>query len=559
MNQGMEKSSATPESFGITPEYFDVIIIGTGIAGMFTALSIERKLKVLMITKETLDRSTSNMAQGGIVSPIFGETLYQDTLKAGGYVNDPKRVEILVKEGSKQIEKLIEWGVPFDRDSEGNLLATREGGHSGRNILHCKDETGKKIMTGLERKLRNKKGVTLLEETYAYQLTDFSDWQNSSNNQGDENQGAGESKEDPGNREKGGMVSVILPTGDVGKFYSPNIVIATGGIGGLYQHTSNPEGNTGDGIALGKSLGIEIKNMEFNQFHPTYFQAKEGTGFLVTEALRGEGATLRNGEGVAFMKERHPMGDLAPRDVVARGIFEELQKVPKTMVTVDISHREENFIKQRFPKIYRKALKRGYDITKEPLPVTPASHYIMGGIAVDDYAETSIPGIFAVGECACSDIHGANRLASNSLLDAIVFAGRAANKITEAFPETIQEESVQRITLNCNSFLENKSYREFSWSHEELRAFRKALKKETQKVLGIIKKDRLLSEFLLDQELALRLFDDKDPPKKWTGKEKRDFHEVKNHLTVARVMTKAALEREENIGAHYKVQDEKNP
>ncbi len=545
MNQGMIKKNITEKSIDQNPEYYDVIIIGTGIAGMFTALSVEKKLKILMITKETLDRSTSHMAQGGIASPIFGKRLYSDTVRAGGYENNRERVKILVEEGAEQIEKLIRWGVDFDRDPEGNLLATREGGHSGRNILHCKDETGKKIMKVLEKKLCSKEGITLMEDTYAYQLTPSSKER--------------KSPESPGPEAQETMVSVILPEGRVGRFRSPNVVIATGGIGGLYQHTSNPEGNTGDGMVLAKMLGIDLKNMEFNQFHPTYFKSEDKKGFLITEALRGEGAVLRNEKGVAFMKERHPMGDLAPRDVVARGIFEELQKTKDSMVSVDISHRKESFIKQRFPKVYGKALKRGYDITQEPLPVTPASHYIMGGIAVNEYGETSVPGIFAVGECACTEVHGANRLASNSLLEAIVFAARAATVISKYPGGRIKKELDRSNHSLYKSIGGNREEDEFAWTYEELKSFREALKRETQKVLGIIKKDRLLQEFQSDQELALRLFQHKNPPGNWTVLEKRDFYEVRNRLILAQIMTKAALGRRNNIGAHFKVEKEKAP
>jgi len=519
-----------------TPEHFDVIIIGTGIAGMFTALSIQKKLKILMITKETLKRSTSHLAQGGIASPIFGDRLYEDTLRAGGYVNDPKRVRILVEEGQRQIGKLIHWGVPFERDQEGNLLATREGGHSEKNILHCKDETGKKIMTVLEKELRKNDRITILEETYVYRLKSFA-----------EKKGSG-----------GGKVFSMLCDGESKEFCSPNIVLATGGIGGIFEYTSNPEGNTGDGIALGNSLGAATKNMDFNQFHPTYFHGNGGDGFLVTEALRGEGAVLRNVDGKAFMNEKHPMGDLAPRDVVARGIVEELQRSGKGDVSLDSSHMEKEFIKQRFPKIYRKALQRGFDITKAPLPVRPVSHYMMGGIAVDEIGETSIPGVYAVGECACTDVHGANRLASNSLLEAIVFGGRAAKNISETFLEKNRNDSEQRLLLDCNRSAKPKEGNDFSWSVKELKDFQKALKKETQKVLGIIKEDGLLREFYSDQELALRMFDGASPPKNWTVEEKRVFYEVNNQLIVTCMMTKAALERNQNIGAHYKVQGKDN-
>ncbi len=546
MKKVKKNSPIRTGSYRSAPEFFDVIIIGTGIAGVFTALNIIKNLKILMITKETMDRSTSHLAQGGITSPIFGPDLYEDTLRAGGYINDPNRVRILVEEGPGQIEKLIQWGVPFDRDSKGELSATGEGGHSQRNILHCKDETGKKIMTTLEGELRKREGVTLLEETYVYKLTAF-----------------GKGKREPHIHRKnweaktGGIVSVILPDGEEREFHSPNIVIATGGIGGLYEVTSNPEGNTGDGMALGEALGIPLKNMEFNQFHPTYFHCKEGSGFLVTEALRGEGAVLRNGKGETFMKEKHPMGDLAPRDVVVRGIFEELQKSVSENVTLDISHKEKTFIKTRFPKIYRKALKKGYDITKEALPVAPASHYMMGGMEVDDYGESGIPGIYAVGECACSEVHGANRLASNSLLDAIVFAGRVGAKISEGYHERVEDLSEQKIYSNLNICRNQKNNQELPLGIKDLEAYEKMLKKKTQRVLGILKKAQQLQRFLSDLNRISGIFHQKEAPTPWTAKDKRAFYEMKSRLTITRYMAEATLKRKKNIGTHYKIIENK--
>lgn len=542
MNQGKKEAEITGVGLGKAPEYFDLIIIGMGIAGLYTALNVTDQRKILMITKETLGRSASHMAQGGIASPIFGKTLYQDTLRAGGEENNRERVKILVEEGDREIKKLIHWGVPFDRDKEGNLLATREGGHSGRNILHCKDETGKIIMGVLEKNLQQKKNVTLLENTYVYRLTPLRD-----------SLGLRESFSP---KFPGALVSTILPDGETGTFYSPNVVIATGGIGGLYHYSTNPESSTGDGMALGESLGMALEHMEFNQFHPTYFRDREQRGFLITEALRGEGAVLRNEKGVAFMKNKHPMGDLAPRDVVARGIFEELQGSKNASVTVDISHREDAFLRKRFPKVYRKALERGYDLTRDPLPVAPASHYIMGGITVDEYGETTVPGIFAVGECACSQVHGANRLASNSLLEAVVFAARAAGKISERCGRGLNQDPGSRIIMDTISDKPQIRSTAFSWNHGELLEFLNALKMETQQVLGIVKRDTSLHHFLRKQERALQVFQEKEPPRAWSAREKRTFYEVRSRLIISRSMAKASLNRKENIGAHYKKEGE---
>ncbi len=381
---------------------YDYIIIGSGIAGLNTALLAQAHGSALIITKGQVEDCNTRYAQGGIAAAIgAGDTPalhMQDTLAAGAGLCDPEAVRVLTEEGPRQVTSLIQWGVPFDT-SHGEIALGREGAHSRPRILHAGgDATGQHIELALARRVAEA-GISVLEYTLAVGII----------------------------VEDGRAVAVAtldLKTGRRETFRGRCIVIGSGGAGQLYRYTTNPEVATGDGVALAFRAGARVMDMEFYQFHPTALSVAGAPSFLLSEAMRGEGAVLRNRQGYAFMADYHPLADLAPRDVVSRAIASEMEKDDGLPVFLDISHLPAALVQSRFPTIYHFCLNYGVDITREPAPVAPAAHYMMGGIKIDTWGRTSVPGLYACGEAACSAVHGANRLASNSLLDTLVFAQR---------------------------------------------------------------------------------------------------------------------------------------
>lgn len=385
---------------------YDVIIIGSGIAGLYTALNLEPNLNVLVVTKDTIYETNSNLAQGGIAAAM-DESDYHlhiaDTLKAGCYYNMNEAVKVIVEEGRENVHRLIELGVNFDKTEEGELKATREGGHSNYRVLHAKDATGREIIRALSEEVHKRANIDVMEYSFAVDIIT------------DNNKCYG---------------VVINKNNETTPYLSKYTVIATGGIGQLYKNSTNSFIASGDGIAMAKRAGVKITDMEFVQFHPTalYTQNKD-RNFLISEALRGEGAILRNHAGVAFMEQYHELKDLAPRDIVARAIINEIGKSDKPYLYLDVTHMDEMYLKNRFPNIFNECLTYGIDITQEYIPVCPVQHYLMGGIETNLYGETNMNNLFACGESAKTGSHGANRLASNSLLEAIVFGKRIALKI----------------------------------------------------------------------------------------------------------------------------------
>lgn len=392
---------------------YDYIIIGSGIAGLNTALLAREHGSVLIITKGAVDDCNTRYAQGGIAAaagPCDSPALHlQDTLAAGAGLCDPEAVAVLAREGPQRVANLIQWGVPFDT-SEGAVVLGREGAHSMLRILHAGgDATGQHIELTLSG-LVAESNITVLEFTLATRL-------------GLEN----------------GRVRVVETldsgTGQRQEFTANFVVVATGGAGQIYRYTTNPEVATGDGVALAYLAGARVMDMEFYQFHPTALWLEGAPTFLLSEAMRGEGAVLRDCHGAAFMAGYHPLADLAPRDVVSRAIASEMSKAEGGRVFLDISHLPAGGVQSRFPTIYRFCLDYGLDITQEPVPVAPAAHYMMGGVQIDTWGRTNIPGLYACGEAACSAVHGANRLASNSLLDTLVFAQRLVASSRGLAPE----------------------------------------------------------------------------------------------------------------------------
>ena len=394
---------------------YDVLIVGTGVAGLYTALNLRDDIRILMITKNTFRDCNSYLAQGGISTSlgIFDEESYfNDTMKAGNYHNDTNAVKLLIKNSIKNINTLIKMGVPFDR-IESKLRYTREGGHSNFRIVHVKDETGKWVTETLLNIANNKKNITMLENTTLIDLI---------------------SKD---NICYGGILK------DSNKTYTVNskfTILATGGIGGIFNSTTNIESLTGDGLNISLKNNIEIKDMEYLQLHPTvlYEPSAKGKKLLLSESLRGEGGIILNQNRKEFINS------LLPRDIVSTAILKEIEKTPDTpYVYLDMTKKSKEFLMNRFPFLYDECLKRGFTMDKDLLPIAPAHHYCMGGIKVDLFSRTSMDNLYSVGEASCTGVHGSNRLASNSLLEALVFGKQASENINSKINEIKFKEIIE--------------------------------------------------------------------------------------------------------------------
>lgn len=387
---------------------YDVVIVGTGAAGLYGALQFDESVKVLVISKRELSLSNSSLAQGGVAAVLDSDNdnfklHIADTLIAGKYKNDPAAIEVLVTEGPRDVLNLKKLGVAFDLDNTGKLQMTLEAGHSRHRIVHHKDSTGKAITDVLIENVKERPNVDIIENTMMYDLKKID----------------------------GGFAAYLLQDGQTSCVNARYCILATGGVGRVYAYTTNSAIATGDGITMAHNIGAKIKHLSWIQFHPTAFAAeKDRERFLISEAVRGEGAVLLNCNGERFAFDYDERGELAPRDVVSRAIMLEAKKTDSQNFYLDITHKDSEFVKNRFPMIYSKCLEENVDITKGRIPVFPCQHYLMGGIDVDLNAQTSIDGLYAAGECSHTGVHGANRLASNSLLEALVFSRRAAEDIT---------------------------------------------------------------------------------------------------------------------------------
>ena len=396
---------------------YDVLIVGTGISGIYAALNLDSSLSILMLSKRELTLCNSALAQGGVAAVMDKEhdnyeLHIKDTLIAGQYKNNVDNVRILVEQGPTDVLKLKQkYGVDFDLNNDGSLALTLEGGHSRRRIAHHKDSTGYEIETNLIRQVQELKNVTVINNSVLSRLE----------------------------RDESGMFFADVITNNVAGgehaheyFCADAVILATGGIGRVYDYTTNSAIATGDGIQLAYNLGAQIKNLSYVQFHPTAFADKKNREcFLVSEAVRGEGAYLLNCHKERFMHKYEPERlELAPRDVVSKCMMEEQRETGSDEFWLDISYKDPEFIKNRFPMIYNKVLEKGYDMTKEPIPIYPCQHYLMGGINVDGKGATNIKGLYAAGECSHTGVHGQNRLASNSLLEALVFSRLIAQDIS---------------------------------------------------------------------------------------------------------------------------------
>lgn len=398
---------------------YDVIIVGSGVSGLYAALNLDSSMKILMLSKKELTLCNSALAQGGVAAVMDEksddyELHIKDTLIAGGYKNDMDNLRILVEQGPKDVRKLVDYGVEFDRKEDGSIHLTLEGGHCRNRIAHHKDSTGYEIVTSLIENVTKLPNVTILENAHLLGL----------DKRGED------------------FLADVLQGGEHSYYTTKAMILATGGIGRVYEFTTNSAIATGDGIQFAYNLGAEIKHLNYVQFHPTAYADRENREcFLVSEAVRGEGAYLLNCNKERFMHKYEPeRKELAPRDVVSKCILKEQKATGSDRFYLDISYKDSEFIKNRFPMIYKKVLEKGYDMTKEPIPIYPCQHYLMGGIAVNGNGATKIKGLYAAGECAHTGVHGINRLASNSLLEALVFSRLIAEDINKNFIATAKGE-----------------------------------------------------------------------------------------------------------------------
>lgn len=495
-------------------EYHDIIIIGSGIAGVYTALEVSEKYDITILTKETLDISNSVLAQGGIAVSLdkkdSPELHLKDTLYAGAGLCDEEVVRVLVNEAADNIDRLCEFGVNFDKKNKDELSLTREGAHSMNRIIHAGDTTGKEVLDKLIAVVKTRTNINIHERSFAVDLL----------------------------TENGACKGVVTYDEDdqCFKLYLSNIIIcATGGYGQLYSNTTNPEVATGDGVCMAYRAGAELMDLEFIQFHPTVLFHPENKSFLISEAVRGEGALLKNVKGKRFMPEYHSLNELAPRDVVSRAIFEEMKKTGAEHVYLDITFKGQEYLENRFPNIYKTCLGYGIDMARDMIPVAPAEHYCMGGIRADVYGKTNIKGFFACGECACNGIHGANRLASNSLLEGLVFGrmiGVQADDILACTGRSIAFEDVSNQTGRTPLELDK-------------RAAIADIQREMTQNVGIIR-DKISLTKALDRvnTYELKIEDMKNETL-------ADF-ELQNVQLLSKLVVESALEREESRGAHFR-------
>jgi L-aspartate oxidase len=510
---------------------FDVAIVGSGLAGLSVALHLADRHKVAVISKRSLRDGASDWAQGGIAAVLDAADSHEqhvtDTLVAGAGLCDESATRFIVGQGREAIEWLVAQGVPFTRDEQAalGLHLTREGGHSQRRIIHAADATGHAVQVTLEQRVREHPNITLLENHYAIDLI-------TSDKLGLRN-GADRCL---------GLYVQDVHNGEVLTISAPKTVLATGGAGKVYLYTTNPDTATGDGIAMAWRAGCRVSNMEFIQFHPTCLYHPYAKSFLITEAVRGEGGVLKlpasagAAAGQRFMPAHDARAELAPRDVVARAIDFEMKKRGLDYVDLDISHQPPAFLKEHFPTIYSRCLELGIDITQQPIPIVPATHYTCGGIVTDLYGRTDLHGLYAVGETACTGLHGANRLASNSLLECVVLGRAAAMDIEKqsvaqhtalpAWDESRVTDADEEVVITQNW----DELRRFMWNFVGIVRTTKRLERAQHRIA-------LLKEEIDEYYANFRIT--------------RDLLELRNLVEVASLIVGSALSRRESRGLHY--------
>jgi L-aspartate oxidase len=511
----------------------DFLVLGSGIAGLSFAIKAADLGTVAIVTKKEKSESNTNLAQGGIAAVHDKQDCFEfhitDTLVCGAGLCKQEVVKFVVMEGPERINELIQWGVDFTKAKNGDSSVYdlgREGGHSLRRVLHAKDLTGSEIERALHDKASRKRNIKIYENHIGIDLIL-------------ESNVLGEKKK---TRDKC-LGAYILDTqrNAIHIFRAKFVILSTGGAGKVYLITTNPDIATGDGIAMAYRAGANIANMEFIQFHPTCLYHPDAKSFLISEAVRGEGGILKLKSGLPFMEKYHPMKSLAPRDIVAKAIDTELKKSGDEYVLLDITHRDRDFLLSRFPNIYKRCLELGMDITKNPLPVVPAAHYLCGGIMVNPYGETNIERLFACGEVSCTGLHGANRLASNSLLEAVVFAHRSFVKIEKIFQET-KDDPVKILAWDPKGATESDESIVVSHNWDEIRRC-------MWNYVGIVRSDKRLARADRRIDLILREIDEYYRNFIVT----RDIVELRNIATVAQLICRCARMRKESRGLHYNI------
>ncbi len=506
---------------------YDVLIIGSGAAGLSLAIRIADHAKVAVLSKFALTSGSTYYAQGGISAVLDAqdsiESHIEDTLNAGAGLCDPEIVKLTVTHGRQSIEWLSQQGVAFTgtEDKHGNieLHLNKEGGHSHRRIVHTADATGKAVSMSLTDRAKQHPNITLLENHNAIDLI---------------------TAKKLGHTEQRVLGAYVLniDTSQVKSISARKVVIATGGANKVYLYTTNPHISTGDGIALSWRAGCRIANMEFMQFHPTCLFHPSAQSFLISEAVRGEGGKLILPDGTAFMHHFDPRAELAPRDIVARAIDHEMKKRGIDCVYLDISHKSKTFLKQHFPTIYEKCLEFGIDIATQPIPVVPAAHYTCGGVLTDSYARTNIEGLYAVGEVACTGLHGANRMASNSLLECLVFAERASIDILKSlpdapFPPELPEWDESKVSDSDEEVVVAHNWdeiRRFMWDYVGIVRTNKRLERAMHRI-ELLKKE--IAEYYGNFRVT------------------SDLLELRNLIIVAELIVSCAQQRKESRGLHY--------
>ena len=510
---------------------FDFVVLGSGIAGLSYALKAARHGSVVVITKREPSEANTSYAQGGVACVTSGEDSFdlhvRDTLIAGAGLCDENVVRAIVTEGPERIRELMTLGVHFDeREMEGGereLDLGREGGHSKRRVLHARDATGREIEQSLLRAVEASPNILLLENHMAVDFITTAKLGFATENR------------------CVGVYVLDEENGVVETFRTDRLILATGGCGKVYLYTTNPSVATGDGVAMAWRAGVNIANMEFIQFHPTCLFHPLARSFLISEAVRGEGGRLLDQKGNEFMGRYHPKGALAPRDIVARAIDAEMKRTGAPCVYLDISHKPDSFLRERFPNIYQKCMELGIDIAKEPIPVVPAAHYQCGGVMTDISGATSLRGLYAIGEVACTGLHGANRLASNSLLEAVVIAHRAIEHVLWKLPlngptnaDLVLPEWVSGNAMDVDEMVviyhNWDEIRRLMWDYVGIVRTDKRLKRASTRLSNLL---REIQEFY------------------WNFNVSTDLLELRNLATVAALIVDCALMRKESRGLHY--------
>ncbi|MDI6703864.1 MAG: L-aspartate oxidase [bacterium] len=491
----------------------DTLVIGSGVAGLRAAIEAVRYGKVLIVTKDRLQEGNTFRAQGGIAVVMSQEDTYekhiQDTLKVGNGLSNEKAVRILVEEGPERIRELIKWGANFDK-KDGKISFTKEGGHSVRRIIHARgDATGEEVEKTLILRIQENDNISILEDTFAIDLV----------------------------CKNGECFGVIVQLKDKGRMVilAKKTILATGGIGQVYRETTNSSVATGDGMAMAYRAGAELMDMEFVQFHPTTLYIAGASRALISEVVRGEGGLLRNRYGERFMEKYHKMGELAPRDVVSKGILQEMKETEDSHVYLDLTHLDPEFLEARFPNIMSTCASFGIDIKRRLIPVRPTAHYMIGGIKIDIWGKTNIQNLYACGEVACSGLHGANRLGSNSLLEGLVFGYRAGYHAGKEIKDQVV----------CVPDISNTFEHKYHLEELDIEDVRRSLNSLMWRDVGIERKEEGLLEAGQKIDFWCSYVMNREFPT-------REGLELQNMLTVAKLVQEAAWKRKESRGVHYR-------